>query len=46
MLVSASISAQDANIKKANKLFRLKAYSEAAALYENTSDLTQKALQN
>ena len=46
MLVSASISAQDANIKKANKLFSLKAYSEAATLYKKTSDLTQEALQN
>lgn len=46
MLVSASISAQDANIKKANKLFSLKAYSEAASLYEKTSNLTQEALQN
>ena len=46
MLVSASISAQDANIKKAHKLFSLKAYSEAAALYESSSDLTRKALQN
>ncbi len=46
MLVSASVSAQDANIKKANKLFSLKAYSEAAELYESSSKLTQEALQN
>ncbi len=46
MLVSASISAQHANIKKANKLFSLKAYSEAATLYEKTSGLSQEALQN
>ena len=46
MLVSAMISAQNANIKKANKLFNLKAYSEAAGLYEKTDSLTQEALQN
>ena len=46
MLVSAAISAQDANIKKANKLFSLKAFSEAARLYETTDNLSQEALQN
>ncbi|NNL15009.1 MAG: OmpA family protein [Flavobacteriaceae bacterium] len=46
MLVGAAINAQNANIKKANKLFSLKAFSEAAGLYETEEDLSQEALQN
>lgn len=45
MLVSVVSMAQNANLKKAHKLFNLKAYSQAAEIYESESK-TQESLQN
>lgn len=45
MLVGVVTNAQNANIKKANKLFNLKAFNEAANLYE-TENKTQESMQN
>ena len=44
MLVGVLTNAQNTNIKKANKLFNLRAYSEAASIYESESK-TQESLQ-
>ncbi|MFD0837168.1 OmpA family protein [Mariniflexile aquimaris] len=45
LLVSGIALAQKGNIKRANKLFEMRAYIEAAELYE-TKDRTQEVLQN
>ncbi len=45
MLVGVVANAQITNIKKANKLFNLKAFSEAANLYE-AENKTQESMQN
>ena len=45
LLVSGMAIAQKGNIKRANKLFEMRAYNEAAELYE-TKDRNQEVLQN
>ena len=45
LLVSGIALAQKGNIKRANKLFEMRAYIEAAEMYE-TKDRTQEVLQN
>ncbi|MDO7173426.1 OmpA family protein [Mariniflexile sp. AS56] len=45
LLVSGIALAQKGNIKRANKLFEMRAYVEAAEMYE-TKDRTQEVLQN
>ncbi|MFL1010747.1 OmpA family protein [Flavisericum labens] len=45
LLVSGTALAQKGNIKRANKLFEMRAYTEAAETYE-TKDRTQEVLQN
>ncbi|WP_347923008.1 OmpA family protein [Pontimicrobium sp. SW4] len=45
LLVSGITMAQNANLKRANKLFEMKAYVEAAEIYE-TKERSQTVLQN
>ncbi|WP_445737541.1 OmpA family protein [Mariniflexile sp.] len=45
LLVSGMALAQKGNLKRANKLFEMRAYIEAAEMYE-TKDRTQEVLQN
>ncbi len=45
LLVSGFALAQKGNLKRANKLFEMRAYIEAAEMYEN-KDRTQEVLQN
>jgi len=45
LLVSGMALAQKGNLKRANKLFEMRAYIEAAEMYEN-KDRTQEVLQN
>lgn len=45
LLVSGMALAQKGNLKRANKLFEMRAYIEAAEIYEN-KDRTQEVLQN
>ncbi|MBP0904652.1 OmpA family protein [Mariniflexile gromovii] len=45
LLVSGMSLAQKGNVKRANKLFEMRAYVEAAEIYE-TKDRTQEVLQN
>ena len=45
LLVSGMVLAQKANLKRANKLFEMRAYTEAAEIYE-TKERNQEVLQN
>jgi peptidoglycan-associated lipoprotein len=45
LLVSGMALAQKGNLKRANKLFEMRAYIEAAEMYE-TKDRNQEVLQN
>ncbi|NND50967.1 MAG: OmpA family protein [Flavobacteriaceae bacterium] len=45
LFVCTAVHAQKGNLKKANKLFKLEAYAQAAELYE-TKDRTQEVLEN
>lgn len=45
LLVSALALAQDANLKRVNKLFEMRAYNQAAEIYE-TKERSQEVLQN
>lgn len=46
LLVSGIALAQKGNIKRANKLFEMRAYTEAAETYETNKNRTQEVLQN
>ena len=46
LLVSGIALAQKGNIKRANKLFEMRAYKEAAETYETNKNRTQEVLQN
>ena len=45
LLVSGMAIGQDSNLKRVNKLFEMRAYKEAADLYE-TKERNQEVLQN
>ncbi|WAC03741.1 hypothetical protein N7U66_10115 [Lacinutrix neustonica] len=46
LFVSGTALAQKGTIKRANKLFEMRAYKEAANLYETTEDRSKEVLQN